>query len=250
MHHPGGKDRTLTMTFLKRAVSEVGLMLRETGQAMDRLGMRALNDYSFKETFSRHRAVMNLYDKRPWVSNDSYVAPSAAVIGDVKVGDRTSVMYGAVVRADAGPVELGAMTTLGERVVVCTSKRPSTTGLPPTSKIGNYVRVGQGSTLYACTVHNGAVIGTNCVVGDGAIVGEHGVLQDGAVLPAGCKVPAYEEWGGSPLRKVRELSADDGLKLKKEAEAAADAARDHALQFLPHGTAYQELEEMEAAARS
>ena len=61
---------------------ELGRCVRETGQALDRLGMRAAGDTSFRERFCRHRQIMNLFNKRPWLSNDSFVAPSAALIGD------------------------------------------------------------------------------------------------------------------------------------------------------------------------
>jgi hypothetical protein len=99
----------------------VGRALRETGQALDRAGMRAQNDFSFKEkcasfipsnllklpsnicvlllfSVCRHRQIMNLMDKQPFASNDSFVAPNAALIGDVSVGDRSSVWYGCVIR--------------------------------------------------------------------------------------------------------------------------------------------------------
>ena len=96
----------------------VGRALRETGQALERAGMRAQNDFSFKEkcekmltivsriwlsnicccVVCRHRQVMHLFDKKPALANDSFVAPNAALIGDVQVGDRSSVWYGCVLR--------------------------------------------------------------------------------------------------------------------------------------------------------
>jgi serine acetyltransferase len=77
---------------LRKLFSETGKCLRETGQALDRLGARALGDHaSFRETWSRHRQLMNLYDKRPHVSNDTFIAPNASIIGDVRIGDRSTV---------------------------------------------------------------------------------------------------------------------------------------------------------------
>jgi hypothetical protein len=91
----------------------VGRAIRETGQALDRLGMRAQGDHSFKEKCKtsnpadphlrpglvcRHRQVMHLFDKHPYLATDSWVAPNAAVIGDVQIGDKSSVWYGCVLR--------------------------------------------------------------------------------------------------------------------------------------------------------
>ena len=106
---------------LKRAVYELGRMARETGQALDKVGLKVLNKPVFKEscawrrelvphqhprhpalpvlfTVSRHRAVMNLYEHHPDVSVDAFVAPNASVVGNVFIGMRASVWYGAVLR--------------------------------------------------------------------------------------------------------------------------------------------------------
>ncbi|KAJ7289915.1 hypothetical protein O6H91_Y305400 [Diphasiastrum complanatum] len=86
------------MGTLGRVVYRVGFWVRETGQALDRLGCRLQGNYAFQEQLSRHRTIMNLFDKLPTVAENVFVAPSAAVIGDVKIGARSSIWYGCVLR--------------------------------------------------------------------------------------------------------------------------------------------------------
>ena len=78
----------------------LGKALRETGQAVERMGMRAQDNFSFAHPFCRHRAVMNLFDQRPFLARNAFVAPTASVIGSVKIEDSSSVWSGAVLRGD------------------------------------------------------------------------------------------------------------------------------------------------------
>ncbi|XP_039053267.1 gamma carbonic anhydrase 1, mitochondrial-like isoform X3 [Hibiscus syriacus] len=86
------------MGTLGKAIYTVGFWIRETGQALDRLGCRLQGNYYFQEQLSRHRTLMNVFDKSPLVHKDAFVAPSASVIGDVQVGRGSSIWYGCVLR--------------------------------------------------------------------------------------------------------------------------------------------------------
>ncbi|KAA3474388.1 gamma carbonic anhydrase 1, mitochondrial-like [Gossypium australe] len=79
------------MGTLGKAIYTVGFWIRETGQALDRLGCRLQGNYYFQEQLSRHRTLMNVFDKAPIVDKDAFVAPSASVIGDVQVGRSSSI---------------------------------------------------------------------------------------------------------------------------------------------------------------
>eukprot|EP01048_Picozoa_sp_COSAG05_P000069 COSAG05_NODE_2_length_63105_cov_159.292956_12_plen_124_part_00 len=75
-----------------------GLIFRETGQAMDRMGASIMGDFAYMEPLSRHRSVMGVYDTSPVLGEGAFVAPNASVIGDVNLGKDSSVWYGAVLR--------------------------------------------------------------------------------------------------------------------------------------------------------
>lgn len=86
------------MGTLGKAIYTVGFWIRETGQALDRLGGRLQGNYYFQEQLSRHRTLMNIFDKTPVVDKTAFVAPSASIIGDVQVGRGSSIWYGCVLR--------------------------------------------------------------------------------------------------------------------------------------------------------
>jgi carbonic anhydrase/acetyltransferase-like protein (isoleucine patch superfamily) len=134
---------------------------------------------------------MSLYEKRPSMAADVFVAPSASVIGDVIVNDGASIWYGAVVRADVNPVTIGGYTNIQDRAVVhAASSTP--TGFKANCMIGSWCSIGQGAVLKACTVEDYCVIGANSVLLEGSLVEKFAVLEPGSVLPAGARVPSGE----------------------------------------------------------
>lgn len=96
----------------------------------------------FKEPFSKHRPVMNLYDLFPVVENDAFVAPNASVVGRVAIGSKSSVWYGAVIRGDLNTVTIGRCSAVKDRAVISTVK--SVEGhVDANVFIGNHVSIGK-----------------------------------------------------------------------------------------------------------
>ena len=87
---------------MRRAVVGVGRALRETGQAIERMGCRAQDNWIFQEKFSRHRALMNLFDQRPALAPNTFIAPSASVVGNVELKPHTSVWCAALPNFEPG----------------------------------------------------------------------------------------------------------------------------------------------------
>jgi len=79
---------------MKRVLVGVGKALRDTGQAVERMGMRAQDNWIFQEKICRHRALMNLFDQRPKLRPSVFVAPNASLIGNVSVMDESSIWRG------------------------------------------------------------------------------------------------------------------------------------------------------------
>jgi gamma-carbonic anhydrase len=233
----------------KSFIAGVGRAFRETGQALDRAGLRATGDTSFREKFSRHRQIMNLFNKRPYLANDSFVAPCASVIGDVTIGDKSSVMYGSVVRGDLNAVYIGAVTNVQDRVVITTAKSLDS-GFPATVTIGNFCSIGHGAVLHSCSVLDQARIGMGAVLEEGSLVESGSIVEAGSVLPAGARVPPGQLWAGNPAAFVRDLDEDEVGDIAKHATAQADAAAEHAAEFLPYGQAYLDAERIKAEGGS
>jgi len=182
----------------------VGFMFRESGQAMERLGMSMMGDYSYMEPLSRHRKVMGVHDTHPIVGGDVFVAPNASVIGDVTLGSGSSVWYGAILRGDSNSISVGEGTAVQDKVLVHVGPSgPASEKLP--AVIGSKVTVGQGAVLHSCTVHDEAIIGIGAHVLDGATVEKHGMLGAGSILAPGATIKAGEFWSGMPAKMVQKV---------------------------------------------
>jgi carbonic anhydrase/acetyltransferase-like protein (isoleucine patch superfamily) len=192
---------------------------------------------------------MNIFGKAPAMSNDTFIAPNAAVIGNVSLGDRTSVWYGAVVRGDFNAVKIGAMTSVQDRAVIHTVKAlPS--GFPATTTIGNYVVVGHGATINSSTIMDEAHIGNGCVLEEGSLVESHTILEAGSVVPAGGRIPSGQVWGGNPAVYVRDLTEAEAGGFQKAAAEQAWLAGEHAGEFFDYGAQYLDAERIKAEGGS
>uniref|UniRef100_A0A7S2UMN8 Gamma carbonic anhydrase n=1 Tax=Attheya septentrionalis TaxID=420275 RepID=A0A7S2UMN8_9STRA len=228
------------------ALKEVmGRALRETGAALKNAGG--------VEVFTRHRAVMPFRGVKPFTTNDTFIAPNASVIGDVINWDESSVWYGAVVRADSShPITIGFASNVQDRAVVSTlGKQVETlpeTGFPPICHIGHYVSVGAGSVLISCRVEDMVDIGEKCTILEGALVESNVVLEPGTVVPAYARIPAGQKWGGNPAQFIQELDDEAKDKIVSKAEAIAEQAQEHIVEFLPIGNTFVQLEDLEQQA--
>lgn len=160
----------------------------------------------------------------PSVSPTAWVAPSADVIGDVRLGNHCSVWFGAVIRADNTPIILGDETNFQDGAI-----GHSDPGAPLT--LGARVTVGHQAILHGCTVEdealigmgarilNGAVIGSQCIVGAGALVSEGKVFEPRSLII------------GSPARAMRQLSDEQVALLKMSAAHYAEKAAHYAAEL-------------------
>merc|ERR1711998_718058 len=234
---------TPTRAMFSRAVHLFGLAVRESGQALDRVGCRMNGKFHFEEKLSRHRQIMNLYDKHPTLAVDSFVAPSAAVIGDVKVADKASVWYNCVLRGDMNYIRVGAYSNIQDQSVLLTAK-DNPNGLGAGVKVGDYVTVGQGSMLHACKVESQTMLGMGTVVGEGSVIGENVITAPGTVVPPGTLIPAGEYWAGNPATCVRKIDEDEKSYIQSAAEKVSTRMEKHKEEFLPYGTGYIEVEKL------
>jgi carbonic anhydrase/acetyltransferase-like protein (isoleucine patch superfamily) len=131
--------------------------------------------------------IYALGDLEPRIDSSAFVHPDAVLIGDVTIGPESSVWPGVVVRADHGPIVVGARSNVQDGSVLHVID-----GYPTT--IGDDVLVGHLAHLEACTIRNGAFIGTaslvlhRAIVGEGAVVAGNAVVLDDTVVPAGALV--------------------------------------------------------------
>lgn len=143
----------------------------------------------------------------PRLGQRVYIDPAATVIGDVQIGDDSSVWPGVVIRSDVNHIRIGARSSIQDGTVIHVSHdgpftRPG--GFP--TVIGDDVTVGHSVVLHGCTLEDACLIGMHASVLDGAVVQKHGFVGAGTLIPPGKVVGSGELWVGNPGKKLRDLS--------------------------------------------
>lgn len=163
--------------------------------------------------------IYDLGDRKPR-SKALFVAPDAAVIGDVELGEDSSVWYGAVLRGDTEPIRIGARSNIQDGTVVHTDE-----GFPTT--VGDDVTVGHNVILHGCAVGAGCTIGMGAILLNGSRVGANSLVAAGALLPEGREYPSDSLIMGVPARAVRELTDDERARVAEGSEVYQQRAREH-----------------------
>ncbi len=145
----------------------------------------------------------------PLVSARAYVDPAAHVIGNVSVGEDSSIWPCAVVRGDAHAIRIGARSNVqdGAQLHVTHDAQYTLGGFALT--LGDDVTIGHGAVLHGCTVQEASLIGMHATILDGALVKKHSIVGAGAVVTHGKIVGSGELWLGNPARCVRMLSNEE-----------------------------------------
>jgi carbonic anhydrase/acetyltransferase-like protein (isoleucine patch superfamily) len=147
----------------------------------------------------------------PTIGEDVWLAPTAVLVGDVRVGDRANIWFGAVLRGDLSHIEVGEETSVQDNAVVhCASELPTV--------IGRRVVVGHGAMLEGCVVEAGALVGMGAIVLQRARVGAGAMLAAGAVLAERQSVAPGMLAAGVPARERKPLSGS----ARRWTETAAD----------------------------
>jgi len=215
---------------LKRLSYALGQTIRETAYGLDRVGCRLQGNYAFKEQLNRHRRVMGLYDLQPRLEDDVFVAPNASVIGDVSLGEGSSVWYGAILRGDVNAITIGKRSSIGNRSVVHASSGEVSSAPAPTT-VGSHVFVGDGVILHGCTLEDESRVEDGAVLNDGVVVEKHAVVGPGAVVTPGKRVPSGQYWAGNPAKHVRDVAEEEKGSVAW-ADKRHEQARVHLLETL------------------
>jgi carbonic anhydrase/acetyltransferase-like protein (isoleucine patch superfamily) len=155
-------------------------------------------------------AIYQLGDQIPVIPASCYIAPEATIIGSVTLGERVTVMSGAVVRADNEPIVIGDDTNIQEGCVLHVDP-----GLPLT--IGKGVTIGHQSMLHGCTIGDGTLIGIQAVVLNNSVVGKDCLVGAGAVIIENKSFADRSVIFGSPAKAVREVTEDNVVRMRGSA---------------------------------
>jgi len=155
--------------------------------------------------------LITLAEKTPTVGHGVYLAPTAVLVGDVRVADGASIWFGAVLRGDFSHIEVGQGSSIQDNAVVhCADNLPTV--------IGRNVVVGHAAILEGCVVEDGALVGMGAIVCQHAHIGAGAMLAAGSVVAERATIPASTLAAGVPATHKKEL---DGAALRWTEMASA-----------------------------
>jgi carbonic anhydrase/acetyltransferase-like protein (isoleucine patch superfamily) len=156
-------------------------------------------------------AIYELDGRRPEIHPSVFVAESASVIGNVSIGEGSSIWFGTVIRGDGEePIRIGRRTSIQDLTMLHADH-----GQPCT--IGDDVTVGHQVMLHGCTVHDGALIGIGAIVLNGAVIGAGSIVGAGSVVTEGKIFPERSLLFGAPAKVVRELTPEQAARAREGA---------------------------------
>jgi carbonic anhydrase/acetyltransferase-like protein (isoleucine patch superfamily) len=153
--------------------------------------------------------IESFQDKHPKIHESVFVAENAVVIGDVEIGENSSVWHGSILRGDVNYIRIGARTNIQDACVIHVSSKTHPTVLEDEITLGHRV------TLHGCYIESGCLIGIGAIVMDGARVGRNSLVAAGALVTPGMQIPARSLVMGSPAKVKRELNGDEVKDLER-----------------------------------
>ena len=154
---------------------------------------------------------------RPVLGEGVYIAAGAVVIGDVTLGDHSSVWHNAVLRGDYNRIVVGHHTNIQDNAVLHLAD-----DLP--CRVGNHVTIGHSALVHACTVGDRVLVGMGAILLDGAVIGEESLIGAGALVTKGSRIPPGSLVLGAPAVVKRSLTARERAELGLPAEKYAQTA--------------------------
>ena len=154
--------------------------------------------------------IMPYIGTKPKIEKDVFIAPSADVIGDVQIGENSSVWFGAVIRGDVNSIHIGKNTSIQDLSMVHVThytKADKSDGYA--TYIGDNVTVGHRVMLHGCVIGNACLIGMSATILDGAIIGQESLVGAGSLVTQNKIFPPRSLIMGSPAKVIRELSDEE-----------------------------------------
>jgi carbonic anhydrase/acetyltransferase-like protein (isoleucine patch superfamily) len=155
--------------------------------------------------------------KTPEISSESWVASNATVIGEAKIGARSGIWFGAVVRADVASITIGEETNVQDNCVLHADP-----GAP--LSIGDRVSVGHGAVLHGCAVEDDVLVGMGATILNYARVGEGSLIAAGALLLEGAEIPPGSLVAGVPGRVRRPLTKEEQEDVRQNSRTYVELA--------------------------
>jgi carbonic anhydrase/acetyltransferase-like protein (isoleucine patch superfamily) len=165
--------------------------------------------------------IIEYKGKRPTISPRAFIAPTAVLIGDVRIGDDASIWWGAVLRSDLGgyPILIGARTSIQDNCVIHSGEA--------TTVVEDDCTVGHGAIMEGCVIKRGAIIGMNSTLLENTEIGEESLIAAGSIVVPHTKIPPHVLAAGTPAKVKKEIEGEALKWIKMAAGTYVDLCRSY-----------------------
>ena len=165
--------------------------------------------------------LLEFNNKKPQISKSSFIAENTTIIGDVKIGENSSIWFGTTIRGDMNYISIGNRTNIQDNSIVHV-----TTNIAPTI-IGNGVTIGHGAIIHGCTIEDNCLIGMGSIIMDEAIVKEGSMIAAGAIVTPKKIVPKNTLMVGTPAKPIRNLTEEEYDEIIERAQHYIDFSKNY-----------------------
>ena len=156
----------------------------------------------------------------PELASSAWVAPGAHVIGDVRLGEESSVWYGAVLRGDTEPIHIGDRTNVQDGCILHADP-----GFP--AIVGQGCVVGHNAVVHGCEIGDNCLVGMGATILNGAKIGDGSIVAAGAVVPEGREFPPRSLIVGIPAKHIGEVTDEQAADIERGASEYVERAASH-----------------------
>jgi len=153
--------------------------------------------------------IRNFEDKIPKIDPTAFIAETAVIIGDVEIGEHSSIWYGTVIRGDVNYIRIGRRTNIQDQSII------HVTGITDPTVLKDEITVGHRVTLHGCYVESGCLIGIGSILLDGVRIGRNSLVAAGSLVTPRTQIPPGSLVMGSPAKVKRPLTEEELTDLPK-----------------------------------
>ncbi len=173
--------------------------------------------------------IYSFNNKCPTIHKNTFIAPSADIIGDVTIDKGSSIWFNCSVRGDGNYIKIGKYTNIQDNTVVHIATNTSPT------IIGDYITIGHNAIIHACTLKNYSFIGMGSIILDGSIIEPYGFVAAGAVVPPNFIVPEKTLVAGVPAKIIRKITINETQMIEQRAKEYFENSQQYlnSLRYIP-----------------